>query len=39
MRAKIEKEGETITEATKLNVQEKKGAEHLTTHHLDSFQE
>jgi hypothetical protein len=30
---------EKITGATKSNVQEKKGAGHLTTHHLDSFQE
>jgi hypothetical protein len=38
MGAKIKKKGETTTGAIKLNVQEKKGAEHLTTHHLDSFQ-
>jgi hypothetical protein len=36
---KVKEEGETITGATKSNIQEKKGAEHLTTHHLDSFQE
>jgi hypothetical protein len=36
-RAKIEKEGEIMTGATKSNIQEKRGAEHLTARHLVSF--